>query len=175
VFIRYNDSWINILEIVMMRYNDAISSLSINSLGEVCRVDGEDLNLNISSGYLYLNIKGQNIAIHTAKYWLINGYTDKEIDHKDRNRLNNSIKNLRAVSRADNCKNVGIPITNTSGFKGVTWNKRAGKWHAQIRSDKKRYYLGLFDDIKDAAEAHDKKCHELHGEYAVTNKMLGRL
>jgi hypothetical protein len=42
------------------------------------------------------------------------------------------------------------PITNTSGIKGVTWDKSRSKWVAQISFKKKHYYLGRYDVKKDA-------------------------
>jgi len=42
---------------------------------------------------------------------------------------------------------------NTSGVRGVHWHRRAGKWMAQIRVDGKKYYLGLFKTIEEAAAA----------------------
>lgn len=46
--------------------------------------------------------------------------------------------------------NSKIPITNTSGYKGVTWNKKRKKWQAQIQFKKKNYFLGYFDDKEEA-------------------------
>jgi hypothetical protein len=140
--------------------------------GLLKRYDKKPVRLSVVSGYLCVSLLRKKIAIHRLIFWLTNGDFSGEIDHRDRNKFNNSPSNLRLASRGDNCRNVGIPKTNTSGYKGVTWHKGAKKWVAQIRFNKKRFYLGLFDDALDAAKAHDKKCIELHGEFALTNKML---
>ena len=42
---------------------------------------------------------------------------------------------------------------NTSGFKGVYWNKEKGKWGAQITFRRKNYNLGRYDNIEDAVAA----------------------
>lgn len=42
---------------------------------------------------------------------------------------------------------------NTSGFKGVYWNKEKGKWVAQITFRRKNYNLGRYDNIEDAVAA----------------------
>lgn len=49
-----------------------------------------------------------------------------------------------------------IMITNTSGYRGVCWNKRYNKWVAKISVNKKRIHLGNFGDKIEAAKAYDK-------------------
>ena len=49
---------------------------------------------------------------------------------------------------------------NTSGYTGVYFDKRSGKWQAYINYQKKRYYLGLFGKIDDAVKA--RKLAEKH-------------
>jgi hypothetical protein len=44
----------------------------------------------------------------------------------------------------------------------VTWHKAAGKWHARIQVKGKRKYLGVYDDLEEAAEAYRKAKAELH-------------
>jgi len=46
--------------------------------------------------------------------------------------------------------------SNTSRYPGVSWHKESKKWRAQIKSEDKVQYLGLFNDIKDAAEAYKR-------------------
>lgn len=54
--------------------------------------------------------------------------------------------------------------SNTSGYTGVYQNKRNGKWVAQITFQHKTYYLGQYDDIKDAVKAR-KKGEEMHDNF----------
>lgn len=70
----------------------------------------------------------------------------QEIDHKDRDPLNNSRKNIRFCTRSENNHNKGLNKNNSSGFKGIYWHKRAKKWLAQIMLDGKRINIGLFTD-----------------------------
>lgn len=90
-------------------------------------------------------------------------------DHADGDKLNNQCSNLRTASLSENNRNRGIGKYNTSGFKGVGWDKPRRKWRAQIRHDGKSCYLGLFDNIEDAARAYDAKAKEIHGEFAKIN------
>ena len=53
------------------------------------------------------------------------------------------------------------PKNNTSGVRGVFWNKRRHKWQAQIKFQRKNRFLGYFDDLADAAEARREAEQEL--------------
>lgn len=98
-----------------------------------------------------------------------------KLDHKDGDGLNNQWCNLRKATTSQNGFNRGIASHNSSGFKGVTWNKKQSKWVAQIKSACRHFWLGHFDDPRQAALAYDAACERLHGSFAVTNSKLGLL
>src|SRR4051812_9570503 len=56
-----------------------------------------------------------------------------EIDHKDRDSLNNQRNNIRLATRNQNMWNIGIRSNNTSGYKGVSYHKQSGKFNARIK------------------------------------------
>jgi hypothetical protein len=76
-----------------------------------------------------------------------------QVDHEDRNSLNNNIDNLRLGDDVLQKQNRGMLSNNTSGVKGVSWHKRASKWMAKLKVEDKRKHLGLFTTLKEAAEA----------------------
>lgn len=90
-------------------------------------------------------------------------------DHIDRNQFNNQKKNLRIVTYKQNAWNSNMLVNNTSGYKGVCWNKRDKVWQAAIKTDGKIKYLGSFKDPIKAAKAYDKAAKEYHGEYGFLN------
>ncbi|MCK5643692.1 MAG: HNH endonuclease, partial [Gammaproteobacteria bacterium] len=92
-----------------------------------------------------------------------------EIDHANRNRLDNRKENLRQCTPSQNKWNIGKRGNNTSGYKGVCWKKDKQKWVACIRKDHKVTWLGHFKDKIKAAKAYDKAALELHGQFAVLN------
>lgn len=95
-----------------------------------------------------------------------------EPDHIDRNPLNNLTKNLQSVTTVQNNWNRGLHCNNTSGCKGVTWDKRQQKWKVYITVKGKYYHLGYFDDINNAINARKKAEEKFFGEfrYNFTNK-----
>jgi hypothetical protein len=74
-----------------------------------------------------------------------------EIDHINRDSLDNRRANLRVVTHAANCLNrhrSGPP--STSGTKGVTWLQLREVWVARISVNGERVLLGAFKNIEDA-------------------------
>jgi hypothetical protein len=86
-------------------------------------------------------------------------------DHINRNTLDNRRSNLRLATPQQNQQNKGVQRNNTSGFKGVSRQKRSGKWKAEIKSGGKKIWLGEFDSPEEAYVAYCKAAKELHGEF----------
>ena len=89
-----------------------------------------------------------------------------QLDHINRNPLDNRKKNLRICTVSQNQANSLIRSDNTSGRKGVSWSKQSNKWVAGIRYHGKRIYIGLYDDLDQAATAYYNAALELFGEFA---------
>ena len=72
-------------------------------------------------------------------------------------RLNNLAKIDRDKDRVKGTRismlNAKTPSSNTSGVKGVSWNKNAKKWQSYIYFEGKKYHLGLYDDVTSAEKA----------------------
>jgi hypothetical protein len=91
------------------------------------------------------------------------------IDHINHNGLDNRKENLRICTNAENVRNSRNSQNNTSGYKGVCWDKSNKKWKARIGKDYKQIHIGCFDILEEAARAYDAKAKELFGEYAQLN------
>jgi hypothetical protein len=76
---------------------------------------------------------------------------DLETDHINRNKLDNRKSNLRMVTNQLNQLNTGLRKDNTSGYKGVHWDKLNKKWRAQINYNGKKIGLGYFQTAKEAS------------------------
>ena len=90
------------------------------------------------------------------------------VDHIDNNRINNHISNLRWATARENQHNSKISINNTSGVKGVHFDKHTNKWIAKIRIDGIEIYLGLYTTLEEAKEARVIKANAVFG--AFTNE-----
>lgn len=91
------------------------------------------------------------------------------VDHVNHNLLDCRHSNLRLCTRAENNRNRRADI-GTSKYKGVSWNKAAKKWRAQIRDGVKKIGLGYFDNEEAAAIAYDIAAIKCHKEFAYTNR-----
>ena len=75
-----------------------------------------------------------------------------EVDHLDRNGLNNRRGNLRVVTHAQNLQNRRAQ-SGTSRFRNVTWNKNHQRWHVALRLDGRNRHIGFFSDEEEANQA----------------------
>ena len=94
-----------------------------------------------------------------------------ELDRKD-NDKGYSPLNCRLVTRNENQQNRRTPKNNTSGFRGVCLHKPSGKWRAGIRSNKKHYSLGYYDNKEDASLAYDSWIISNGTKHKLNNKAL---
>lgn len=96
---------------------------------------------------------------------IMNCSDDMDIDHADHNRMNNRKYNLRICTRQQNNRNKRKTDKNTSGIVGVYWNKMCKKWQASITINKKSIYLGLYNDINEAAKARKEAEIKYFGDF----------
>ena len=110
------------------------------------------------------NGKQHTIALHRE----ILGITDPRIkgDHKNHDTLDCRRENLRCATHTQNCTHKkGLSKHNTSGFRGVNFDKSENKWRARIKVNGKRICLGRFTDKSDAVSAYAKANRNHFGEF----------
>jgi len=90
-----------------------------------------------------------------------------ETDHINGNSLDNRRCNLRTVTHQQNLQNSRKKCITRSKYKGVAPARK--KWRAQIASNNKTYYLGVFNTEEQAAIAYNAEAIKLHGKYAFVN------
>lgn len=93
---------------------------------------------------------------------------NQEVDHINRNRLDNRRKNLRICVRTDNRQNT-TKFKGSSKFWGVYWNKQTKSWRTRIQKNRKMYEGGLFHDEILAAKKYDELARLYYGNNAKTN------
>jgi HNH endonuclease len=122
-------------------------------------------------GYIDIRIDGIKYrAPRLAFLYMTGKFPDKEADHKDGDRSNNRWTNLREATSGDNKANTMLRSDNTSGLKGVHWNRRDCNWRAQICANGRRIFLGYFDTPKRAHEVYLAAAKKHFGEFACSGE-----
>lgn len=113
-----------------------------------------------TNGYLYIGLKKNGIQKITSIHRLMaiafipNPKQLSDVNHKDFNKLNNSIENLEWCTRRENTVHYKLTQKYSSPYIGVTWHKGHSKWQSSIRVGEKRIYLGNFINEIDASLAY---------------------
>ena len=93
--------------------------------------------------------------------------TDVTVDHINHNIYGNRKENLRISNKSQNMMNSMLSKRNTSGVKGVSFDRTRNKWIASIYKDGKNYNIGRYQDFHQAAYARFKKEIELFGHNSI--------
>lgn len=121
-------------------------------------------SLNKSLGYMQVAIFDVKEYVHRIAFAMSSGeWPNGEVDHKDRNRQNNRLDNLRESAVLQNRRNASPHKNTASGFRGVS--AKRDKWQARIRSKS----VGVFDTPEEAAAAYNAAALEKYGDFAFQN------
>ena len=152
--------------------------------GETVTVDAADRTLVEAAGpwralrlphttYVRANLRrpdGSWTGVYLHRL-LVDPTDDEQVDHVNRDGLDNRRINLRVCTRSQNRANSPVRVGGSSEFKGVCWDKGAAKWRASgCDGAGKIRYLGLFTDEHEAALAYDAHALAMWGEFAWLNR-----
>ncbi len=124
-----------------------------------------------AGGYCYFSfyIIGRRTikTVHrlVAEHFLENPDNKQCVDHIDNNRLNNNLLNLRYATLKENGQNTKLRRDNTSGHKGVSYNKTFDKWRAQITIDGIKIHIGYYEHKEDAIQARITRANQAFGVF----------
>ncbi len=121
--------------------------------------DGAYARRNISLGYINGKYRTQKVYMHRL---IMDTKEGTLTDHINRNCLDNRRCNLRIADKSINSINRDKPSNNTSGYKGISWEKRVNKWYAYINFNGKMINLGHYKNIQDAILARQKGEEQYH-------------
>lgn len=76
------------------------------------------------------------------------------LDHINHDPLDNRIANLRQVTVSQNVQNSRVSKANTSGQRGVSLDRRRGRWCAYIFLNRRKHHIGCYDTFEAAAQAY---------------------
>jgi hypothetical protein len=121
------------------------------------------------SNNIYVSIRINNIlfsAHRLAWFYVYKKWPEKDLDHVDRNSLNNAIQNLREATKAQNNYNRETNKNNSTKYRGVCFDKERGKYISQIGFNNKSICLGRFDTPEEAYEEYKKAAKKLFGDFS---------
>lgn len=116
-------------------------------------------SLRKKTGYVSISIDGKLYQAHRLAWLYAYGVMpNADVDHKNRDRKDNRLSNLRLASRAQNMHN--------SPCKGAWLCKATNRYASAIKVNGKRIWLGRFDSMQEACLAYEKAAKKYHGEFA---------
>jgi hypothetical protein len=126
--------------------------------------------------YITINpvINGVNVKVygHRLAWFMHYGYWAKNVQHINKNRVDNRIENLRVPTNSQiKAGNRKTTSDTSSKFKGVAWDKSSQSWRVRVHKDNKMVHVGRYDSEVEAAYAYNEKAIELFGEFANINKI----
>ena len=145
--------------------------------GHVVTIDHEDIDLFAAYRWHVDSVGRKRGKPYLRRspdkaYWhrvVLGAQRGEQIDHVNGDSLDNRRSNLRFCSQSENNQNWTGSRRNTSGYKGVSWDRWTGRWVVRIQVDGKQLNLGRFDDREQAARAYDAAAREHWGDFARTN------
>lgn len=146
------------------------------ALVDQCDADLLQYKWCITNGYamraIGVNGKQSSILMHRAVFERVLGralHTQEHIDHINGVRTDNRRLNLRVATQLENTRNRGAQRNNKSGYKGVSFDKYAGRWVAHIRANGKTMHIGYYDTPEEAARVYNEAAIKYFGEFARLN------
>jgi len=125
----------------------------------------------------YVKGRKNRVLLRMHRY-IMDAAPGQEVDHIDRNKLNNCRSNLRFCTHKENCQNASKRKNAASKYKGVTRFTCKGSsgnlhayWRAQIFIDGKRKYVGFSKSEDEAALFYNRAALKYYGEFANLNEI----
>ena len=123
-----------------------------------------------ADGYISININRNIYRAHRLAWlYCFQEWPTNFLDHINGIKHDNSLNNLREVTKAENSYNIKGHKDSTTKVKGVYFNKLNNNYRAQIRYNGKTLSLGSFKTVEEASTAYINKAIELHGQFYNRN------
>lgn len=137
---------------------------------------GQKVGFLTEKGYARIPINGVSYPGNRLAWAITHGeWPVTHVDHINHIRGDDRLCNLRLATDAQNNHNKVIDARNVSGFRGVYFREKYGKFAALIGVDRRKHWLGMYSDPVMAAMAYDRAAIYFFGEFAATNYQAGRL
>jgi len=126
---------------------------------------GHRAGRTLKTGYRSIHVCGRRYQEHRLVYLWHNGYLPSQLDHSNRIKTDNRIENLRPATPSENQVNTPDRL-NSSGYRGVRFIDKTGKWAARIYMQGKEIRVGTFDTAIQASDAYEIAAKEAYGDFA---------
>lgn len=136
------------------------------SRGRKLKKGGKQITTKDAEGYLKVCVNYKYYLAHRVIWLMHYGNVPEFLDHINGNKSDNRIENLRPATKYQNSCNRKSRSDNTSGVKGVNWNKIKNRWQARIYVNKKAISLGYYKDLELAELVMMEARIKFHKEYA---------
>ncbi len=137
----------------------------IEKSGTRCEI-GAIAGYTNDSGYIVISVDGRKYRAHQLAWLYMTGeFPNSQIDHENRIRDDNRWFNLRVANQTEQNANCKIRKNNTSGYRGVYFDRIKDTWYVQVQKEGICYFGGYHLDIESAAKAQEKLAIELFGEF----------
>jgi hypothetical protein len=121
---------------------------------------------HLSKGYSRCNELGISMQIHLFGY-----KKNREIDHRNGDKLDNRTQNIRFTTHQQNLWNRHkLHKRNKSGYPGIWWDQKTQNWQVKICYNWKQIFLGRFKSKKHAIIIRRAAELKYFGEYAPTKR-----
>lgn len=128
------------------------------------------------NGYGSVRINDKMYRTHRVIWLLVHGYMpEREVDHIDRDKMNNRIENLRPATPTENSHNHGLQRNNSSGYPGVHFHKHANKYVARITLNGKKISLGYYATAEEAFRAYQLAKIKYHPTSPIAQEYIKEL
>lgn len=143
------------------------------SKGKIAKVDDEDYEWLMQWKWSFDGKYAQRYFCETKNMKMHRQIMDakdgEQVDHINQDKLDNRRANLRLCTDTENKRNSPLRKDNTSGYKGVYFEKSKRKWHTHIAINGKIIYLGLYETAEEGARVYDDAARKYFGEFASPN------
>jgi hypothetical protein len=133
------------------------------------QLEGRQAGYVEKDGYRYIRVDYSDWKASRLAWLYVYGDPIPDlVDHRNTAKDDDRLENLRAANKSGNGANRGANKNNTSGAKGVTWDKSRQKWQAKIMLNGKTINLGRYSTVEEAAEVHSRASQTAFGEFSRT-------
>lgn len=150
-------------------YVEAVKKLTYDVTSSSClrwNNSGKPAGGQDHKGYWLVRVNRRLFKAHRIIWFMHHGTLCQLLDHKNTVPADNRIENLRPATESQNRANIPKHIDNSSGFKGVYWDKRTESWIVKVCLNRVQHHGGRFKCLSDAVDAVKELRKKLHKEFA---------